>query len=389
MFDVATRIKNLPPYLFEGIDKMLNEAKDKGVDIISFGIGDPDKPTPEHIVKVMEEAIWKKENHQYPSYRGSLKYRQAVCSWYERRYNISLDPEKEVLALIGSKEGIAHFPFCFINTGDMGLFPEPSYPVYRTAITLANGKPVPFELRKENNFQPDIKELKQLITDRTKLIFLNYPHNPTGTIADPAILQEIISLAHKNNIIICYDGAYSELVFDDHKPFSILQLEGSREVAIEFNTLSKTFNMTGWRAAWAAGSEKAIEALGRFKTNIDSGIFNAIQEAGIAALNSPQEVIDKTVMVYEKRRNLLAKGLADLGWEISPNPGSFFLWTPVPDGRQCTEFSTDLFQKTGVFVSPGSGYGKTGRGFLRFSLTVDDSRIEEAMERFKNAGFAY
>ncbi|MFW5992330.1 MAG: aminotransferase class I/II-fold pyridoxal phosphate-dependent enzyme, partial [Halanaerobiaceae bacterium] len=268
----AERIKNLPPYLFAKIDRMIAEAKENGVDVISFGIGDPDQPTPDNIVKVMEEAINNAETHSYPSYEGLLEYRKAVSDWYNRRYGVKFDPDREIVSLIGSKEGIAHFPFCYINPGDIALIPDPGYPVYKTSVLLAGGKPVIMPLKEENDFLPDLEEIDSDSANRAKLMFLNYPNNPTGATADRKFFESIIEFAREYDIIVAHDAAYSEIGMDSFNPISFMKIKGAREIGIEFNSLSKPFNMTGWRIGWAIGSENLIESLGRLKTNIDSGI---------------------------------------------------------------------------------------------------------------------
>lgn len=379
----ATRIKNLPPYLFAEIDKMIAKAKKEGVDVISFGIGDPDQPTPENIITKMIEAVQDPSTHRYPSYEGLYEYRKAVSDWYKERYNVEFDPEQEVVSLIGSKEGIAHLPLCYINNGDIALIPDPGYPVYKTSVLLAGGEPIVVPLLKNNNFLPDLDVIPEDDAEEAKLLFLNYPNNPTGAVADENFYKKVIRFAKKYDIIIAHDAAYIEIGLDGYNPLSFMQIDGAKEVGIEFNSLSKPFNMTGWRIGWAVGNKDIIESLGRIKTNIDSGIFEAVQYAGIEALRNSKENIDVMNKIYTRRRDLIVGGLNEIGWDVKKNKASFYLWVKVPDGYTSTKFSRLVFEKTGVFFTPGNGYGKNGEGYIRIALTVPESRIKEALERLK------
>jgi len=385
----SDRIKNLPPYLFAEIDNMIAQAKQDGIDVISFGIGDPDLPTPENVVNKMKQAVQDPSTHSYPSYEGLFEYRQAVSNWYEERFNVSIDPKREVVSLIGSKEGLAHLPFCYINPGDFALIPDPSYPVYNTAVLLAGGKSIKMPLVKENNFLPDLNKIDKDVVQKTKLMFINYPNNPTGAVADIEFYNKVVEFAIENDIIVVHDAAYSDIGLDDYKPLSFLEAEGAKEIGIEFNSLSKTFNMTGWRIGWAVGSEDVVESLGRIKTNIDSGIFEAVQYAGIEALSGPKDNILKACSLYSRRRDLLVEGLRSLGWKINKNKASFYLWVQVPDGSKASDFSTKVFKKTGVFFTPGIGYGKEGEDYIRIALTVKEDRIKEALKRLEDSNFIY
>jgi len=383
----ADRIKNLPPYFFAEIDKMINRAKAEGVDVISFGIGDPDQPTPEHIVASMVEAVRDPSTHSYPSYEGLYSYRKAVADWYQERFAVELDPEKEVVSLIGSKEGIAHFPFCYINEGDLALIPDPGYPVYKTAVLLAGGQVEALPLKKENNFLVELDNISKESLERAKLLYINYPNNPTAAMATREFFQKVVKLASRYEIIVAHDSAYSEVYLEEEKPLSFLEIEGAREVGIEFGSLSKSFNMTGWRCGWAVGKEELIESLGRIKTNIDSGIFEAVQKAGITALTSEKTAAAEMRSLYRKRRDRLVTGLKDLGWEVSPNQASFYIWAEVPSAYQNgEEFSRKVFQETGVFFTPGIGYGQQGDKYVRLALTVSRERTEEALERLAEGG---
>ncbi len=382
----SKRVKNLPPYLFAEIDKMINKAKEDGVDVISFGIGDPDQPTPNYIVDSMIEAVKDPSNHSYPSYEGLYEYRNAVANWYNNRFSVNLDPDKEIISLIGSKEGIAHLPFCYINQGDYALVPDPGYPVYNTASLLAGGKVEKLPLNKENNFLVDLDSVDEEILKEAKLLFLNYPNNPTAATANKEFFSEMISYAKKYDFIIAHDSAYSEIYYENNKPLSFLEVEGARDVGIEFGSLSKSFNMTGWRVGWAVGNKKIINALGRIKTNIDSGIFEAIQKAAITALNENESAIENTCDIYRKRRDKIVSGFNELGWNINKNTATFYIWAEIPDNYSSgEEFSKEVFEKTGVFFTPGIGYGDEGDKYVRIALTVNESRIEEALERLKKS----
>lgn len=380
----AERIKNLPPYLFAEIDKMIAKAKKEGVDVISFGIGDPDLPTPENIVNKMIKAVQDPSTHSYPSYEGLFEYRKAVSDWYQSNYKINFDPDEEVVSLIGSKEGIAHLPFCFINPGDIALVPDPGYPVYKTATLLAGGNPVMVPLTEENNFLPDLNAIDCNTARKAKLFYINYPNNPTGAVADREFFEEIIQFAKKYDILVAHDAAYSEIGLAGYDPLSFMEIPGAKDVGIEFNSLSKPFNMTGWRIGWAVGRKDAIEALGRIKTNIDSGIFEAIQYAGIEALNNSAENIKEMNSIYTKRRDLLINGLQKLGWDVHKNKASFYIWARVPENYTSADYSKYIFEKTGIFFTPGNGYGEYGEGYVRIALTVGEEKINEALQRLKD-----
>lgn len=385
----ADRIKNLPPYLFAEIDKMISKAKEKGVDVISFGIGDPDQPTHQNIVNKMIEAVQRPSTHSYPSYQGLFEYRKAIADWYREKYQVELNPDQEVVSLIGSKEGIAHLPFCYINPGDQALIPDPGYPVYKTSILLAGGEAVTVPLLADNNFLPNLEKIDPVIAREAKLFFVNYPNNPTGAVADDEFYQELIDFARQYQIIIAHDSAYSEIGLDGYDPPSFMQYPGAKEVGIEFNSLSKPFNMTGWRIGWAVGNEDVIESLGRIKTNIDSGIFEAVQYAGIEALANSTNNIQQVRSLYTRRRDLLVEGLQQLGWTIKKNKASFYLWAQVPAGFTSADFSKQVFQQTGIFFTPGNGYGGEGEGYVRIALTVPENRIIEALQRLKESDIVF
>ncbi len=380
---LADRIRNLPPYLFAEIDRLKGEALKKGTDVIDLSIGDPDLPTPDHIVEAMREAVQKPEHHRYPSYAGMLSFRKAVSDWYKKRFKIDLKPETEVLSLIGSKEGIGHIPLAFIDPEDVVLCPSPGYPVYSISTLFAGGEPYFMPLKEENGFLPDFSSIPEDILNRANLMFLNYPNNPTSAIADVKFFEETIELAKKHNIIICHDAAYSELYYDNEKPVSFMEIEGAKDVGIECHSLSKTYNMTGWRIGFAVGNSEVIAGLGKIKTNIDSGVFQAIQEAGIVALNSDESTLDEIRRTYQERRDSLYDGLINIGLKSIKPMATFYLWTIIPDGYSSTDFTRLLLEKAGVLGTPGNGFGEPGEGYIRFALTASVKRINEAVERIR------
>jgi LL-diaminopimelate aminotransferase len=376
---LAKRIEALPPYLFATLDRRLADKRAEGVDVISLGVGDPDLPTPEHVVDAMREAVLDPSTHRYPSYVGAPEYRRAVAEWYGRRFGVELDPESEVIALIGSKEGIGHIALAFLDPGDEALIPDPGYPVYGVSTRLAGATPVPLPMPAEAGFLPDLAAAP--VSERTKTMWLNFPSNPTAAVADVPTLATAVAFARDHDLLLLHDAAYSEITFDGYVAPSVLQAPGARDVALEFGSASKFYNMTGWRIGWAAGSAEAIRALSIVKTNLDSGQFTAVQRAAIAALEGPAEHLDELRATYQRRRDLVIGTLNDLGWSLKPTLGSCYVWAPVPEGESSVAFVDRLLDRTGVFVSPGSGYGAAGEGYVRLSLTVPDDRLAEAMDR--------
>lgn len=376
---VANRIATLPPYLFAELDRKISAKRAEGVDVISLGVGDPDRPTPEHVVEAMREAVTDAANHRYPSYWGSLRFRTAVAEWYGRRFGVELDPEREVMALIGSKEGIGHAMFAFVDPGDEALIPDPGYPVYEVSTRLAGGTPVPLPMPAERGFLPDLSAAS--VGERTKTLWLNFPSNPTAAVAEEGLFAEAVAFCRRHDLALLHDAAYSEITFDGYVAPSVLQVPGAKDVALEFGSASKTYNMTGWRIGWAAGSADAIRALGIVKTNLDSGQFTAVQAAAAAALEGPQDGIDEVRATYQRRRDLVVGTLNGLGWSLKPPLGSCYVWVPVPEGETSVAFADRLLDRAGVFVAPGSGYGAAGEGYVRISLTVADDRLDEAMDR--------
>ncbi|MBI5056137.1 MAG: LL-diaminopimelate aminotransferase [Nitrospirae bacterium] len=383
--DLARRVKGLPPYLFAAIDKMKQEALKKGIDVIDLSIGDPDIPTPKNIVQRMKKAVENPAHHRYPSYEGMLSFRQAVADWYKRRFNVKLDPKTEVLSLIGSKEGIGHIPLAFINPGDFVLVPSPGYPVYPVATLFAGGKSHIMPLIEKNKYLPDLKAIPRDVLKKAKLMFINYPNNPTSAVADRNFYNNVIGFAAKNNILVCHDAAYSEVYYDGKKPMSFLQMPGAKDVGIEFHSLSKTYNMTGWRIGFAAGNANALAGLGKIKTNLDSGIFQAVQEAGIEALNTGDAVLKKIRDTYQERRDVLYNGLKNIGLKVQKPRATFYLWAKVPKGFNSSSFVAHLLENAGVLGTPGNGFGAPGEGYIRFALTVPAKRMKEAVQRIGKA----
>lgn len=381
----ATRLASVPPYLFAEIDRKKREVIARGVDVISLGIGDPDQPTPRFVIDAMHRAIENPANHQYPDYEGSLAFRQVACQFYARRFGPRFDPATEALALIGSKEGLAHIIWAYVDPGDVVLVPDPGYPVYRTHTRLAGGTPHLLPLRAENGFLPDLDAVPEEVARKAKLLFLNYPNNPTGAVATADFYQKAVNFARKYDILIVSDNAYSEMTYDGYVAPSIFAAEGAREVAVEFWSLSKPFNMTGWRIGFVVGNAAAISALGVIKTNTDSGQFTAVQEAAIAALTSPEAeaFIAEMNETYRRRRDMAVAGLRAIGLDASPMKGSFYLWVPVPAGHTSASFATLLLEQAGVVVTPGSAYGEHGEGYIRISLCVPEERLQEALERMR------
>ncbi|MBF0558622.1 MAG: LL-diaminopimelate aminotransferase [Nitrospirae bacterium] len=382
---LADRIKNLPPYLFASIDKMKQQALAKGVDLIDLSIGDPDIPTPQNIVDAMKRAVDKAEHHRYPSYEGMHIYREAVAAWYGQRFNVGLEPAGEVISLIGSKEGIGHIPLAFINPGDVVLVPSPGYPVYPVGTGFAGGEPYLMPLTEANDYLPDLGAIPEAICKRAKMMFLNYPNNPTAAVAGRDFFEAAIAFAEKHNIIICHDAAYSEIYYDGKRPMSFLEVDGAKEVGVEFHSLSKTYNMTGWRIGFVVGNRDIIAGLGKIKTNLDSGAFQAIQEAGVAALKTDDSALSWIRSTYQERRDILFDGLRKLGFELKKPEATFYVWARVPSGFDSTSFVTHLLEKTGVLGTPGVGFGAPGEGYIRFALTQSIERIEEALNRIKKA----
>jgi LL-diaminopimelate aminotransferase len=378
---LAERVRELPPYLFAELDKRVAAKRAAGADVISLGIGDPDLPTPRHVVEALQEAAEDPRTHQYPSYYGLPAFRQAIAEFYERRFGVHLDPDTEVQPLIGSKEGLAHLCLAFIDPGDEALVPDPGYPVYAIGTQLAGGRAISMPLGSSNGFVPDFGDIAP--NERTKVLWLSYPSNPTAATTELGLFEEAVRFAGRHDLLLCHDAAYSEITFDGYVAPSVLEAPRAKEVAVEFGSLSKTYNMTGWRVGYAVGNAEAIRALATIKTNVDSGIFNAVQRAAVAALNGPVQHVEMMRAIYQKRRDVVVAALGEIGVVVEPPLGSIYVWVPTPEGKSSAEFATELLEEAAVVVAPGTGYGPNGEGFVRFSLTVADERLQEAMQRIR------
>jgi LL-diaminopimelate aminotransferase len=379
----AKRINALPPYLFAEIDRRKREASARGVDLIDLGIGDPDIPTPAPIVEKLIECASKPANHRYPSSSGMPEFREAVAHWYRRRFNVPLDPGKEVVSLIGSKEGIGNMAVAFVDPGDIVLVASPCYPVYHIGTAFNGGKNYFLPLKKENQFLPDLDSIPVDVAKQAKLLWINYPNNPTAAVADRAFFQRVIDFANQNNVIVCHDAAYTEMGYDDYRPMSFLELEGAKQVGIEFHSLSKTFNMTGWRIGMAVGNADLVGGLAQAKSNLDSGIFQAVQEAGIEALKLGDKLVEPSRRIYQERRDILVDGLRAVGLECEKPRATFYVWVTAPKGMSSAEFTTKLLDEAGVVTTPGNGFGAAGEGYVRFTVCVDKERLKEVAERIR------
>ena len=382
----AGRIKTLPPYLFAAIDEMKQKALARGVDIINLGVGDPDLPTPAPIIERLKQAAADPRHHQYPSYDGMLSFRQAVTAWYKRRFGVTLNAATEALTLIGSKEGIGHLPLAFIDPGDVVLVPSPGYPVYPVSATFAGGTPHVMPLLKQNGFLPDLNAIPPDVARRAKLMFLNSPNNPTAAVAGKDFFNRVVAFAREHQVIVCHDAAYSEIYYDGRRPPSFLEAEGAMDVGVEFHSLSKTFNMTGWRIGFAVGNGDVVAGLGKVKSNLDSGAFQAIQEAGILALQSDDQLTDPLRKIYQERRDVLVPGLRKLGLETEMPQATFYVWVGVPKGYTSASFTAHLLERAGIVTTPGNGFGEPGEGYIRMTLTTSAERLAEAVERLRKAG---
>ncbi len=380
--EFADRLKELPPYLFVAIDKAKREAMAQGRDVINLGIGDPDYPTPQHIIDAMKVAIQDGNNHHYALDAGLPALRQEIALWFKNRFNVELNPDGEIYPLIGTKEGIAHLPLGVINPKDKVLLTDPAYPAYRPTIQFAGGKIVSVAMKAGNDFLPDLKKIAE--TKDIKMMVINYPNNPTAATATKEFYTELVSLAREKGFIILSDMAYSEIYFDGEKPISILEIEGAKDVAIEFHSFSKTYYMTGWRLGWACGNPTLIAALAKVKSNIDSGIFQAIQVAGIAALKSSPEITEDIRTLYQERRDYLINGLRSLGWKITPPKATYYVWAKIPKGFSTSmETSQAFLDRADIVITPGNGFGDGGEGYVRMALTIPKDRINEAVERLR------
>ena len=377
----AQRIEKLQPYLFVEISRKINEKRAAGINVITFAIGDPDLPTPPHILNRLLEASQDPANHRYPESEGLPELRRAIASWYQQRFGLTLDPDTEVLPLIGAKEGIGHMALCFIDPGDLALVPDPGYPVYSVGTMFAGGDSYYMPLLEENGWLPDLDAIPPDVAQRARVMWLNYPNNPTAAVASLDYFSRVVEFAKRYQIAVCHDAPYTEVAFDGYRPESFLQAAGAMDVAVEFHSLSKSYNMTGWRIGMAVGNARMINALMRVKSNLDSGIPQAIQYAAIEALTGPQDCIDENNRIYQRRRDRLVESLNRIGLPVIPPRASLYVWARVPEGYSSSEFATMLLDEKDIVVTPGAGYGKYGEGYIRLSLTLSDADLEEGMAR--------
>ncbi len=382
-FPPARRITDLPPYLFAELDRKVAAKRAEGADVVSFGIGDPDFPTPPHIVEALKKAVDDPSTHHYPSYSGLPELREAIAAWMLRRFDVALDPSTEILPVWGSKEGIVHLPWALIDDGDVALVADPGYPPYDTSTRLSGGEAVALPLHRESGFLPDFASVDGDVAGRSKVMFLDYPGNPTGATCDLTFFEEAVAFCRRHGILLAHDAAYSEITYDGYVAPSVLQVAAAKDAAVELHSFSKTYNMTGWRIGWICGNPEVIEALGRLKTNLDSGIFNAIQRAAIVALEGPNDFLEQQLEVFAARRDRAVDGLRDAGLDAWTPKGSFYLWVPVPDGETSTSFASRLLDDAAVVVAPGNGYGDHGEGYVRFSLTLSDAELDEGIARIR------
>jgi LL-diaminopimelate aminotransferase len=382
--ELSQRLKALPEYLFVEIDRAKREVQARGVDVVDLGIVDPDRPTPDEIICALERAATNPANHQYATNYGMIEFRQEIAAWFSKRFGVELDPTTEVLPILGSKEGIGHIPLAFVNPGDIVLVPDPGYPVYRSGTIIAGGEPYAMPLVEENGFLPSPDEIAPEIARRARLMFINYPNNPTAAVASAEFFKRVVEFAERDDVIVCHDAAYSEMTYDGYIAPSFLSVKRAKDVGIEFHSLSKTFNVTGWRIGFAVGNAEILAGLAKVKSNVDSGMFQALQEAGRAALSMDLSKFRASQMAtYQRRRDLLCDGLNAMGWRIEKPKGGLCVWARLPDGVTSSSAALDLLREVGVVVAPGIGFGKFGEGYVRISLTAPDERIAEAIKRIK------
>jgi LL-diaminopimelate aminotransferase len=382
--ELAERLNKLPPYLFVEINRKIAELRAQGKDVVNFGVGDPDLPTPSHIVERLCQAAHDPANHCYPETDGLPELRRAIREWYEGRFGVELDPAKEVLPLIGSKEGIGHIALCFIDPGDLALIPDPGYPPYSLGTILAGGEPYFMPLREESDFLPDFETIPDEVADKAKLMWLNYPNNPTGAIADLEFFDKAVHFAQQRGLAVCHDAPYTEVAFDGYRPPSFMQIPGARKIGVEFHSLSKTYNMTGWRIGMVVGNPDMVNALFRVKSNLDSGVPQAIQYAAVEGLRGSQENIIERNAIFRRRRDRLVKVLGDIGLKSRIPKATFYVWAEIPQGYTSMDFTKTLLDELAIAVTPGTGYGKGGEGYIRFSLTIPDDRLQEGVKRLSS-----
>jgi LL-diaminopimelate aminotransferase len=381
--EISNRLKAIPPYVFAELDKKRAVVAARGVDVINLGIGDPDQPTPAHVVKAMKDALDNPANHRYPPFGGTKEYREAAAAWCNKRFGIDVSADGETTSLIGSKEGIHNVIAAFVDPGDISLIPDPAYPVYKSSTLLAGGTPHTMPLLEKNGFLADLDAIPEDVAKKAKIMFLNYPNNPTAGVCDLAYLEKAVAFARKHDILFVHDLAYSEMAYDGYRPHSVLEVPGAKDIAIELHSLSKAHNMTGWRIGFAIGNSYAIKALAQLKSNIDTDVFRAVQMAAIAAFNGPTDDIERCNAVYKERRDVAVAGFRKLGWKVDPIKATFYMWLPVPTGMTSAEFCTMMLEEAGVVVPPGTAYGACGEGYFRLSLCTSKERLQEAFERME------
>ena len=388
--DGAVRLNDIPVYLFDDLDAQKAVEEAKGVDVIDLSVGDPDRPTPDYIIDAMKRAVDAPENHHYPSFKGMPEFRRAVAHWYNKQFNVDLNPDTEVLSSIGSKGGVAALPMALVNPGEVVLLPNPCYTAYIPGILMAGGEVHYMPLLPDNDYLPDLDAIPAAIRERAKLMLLNYPGNPTAALAPLSFFEKVVEFANENNCVICHDAPYCCAVFDGQRQPSFLEAPGAKDVGVEFNSLSKVFNMSGWRIAYAVGNSDVIAMLGKVKSNVDMGIFQPIQLAGVAALTGSMDFTNEMTNVYQRRRDVLVDGLNQLGWNVAKNPATFFIWIPVPEkGISSIDFAAKVLKEAGVLITPGRGFGEYGEGFIRIAITVEEDVLQTVVERIKKAGLVY
>lgn len=387
--EISNRLKNIPPYVFAELDKKRQAAVARGVDVINLGIGDPDQPTPKHVVDAMQQALNNPLNHRYPPFGGTKEYKESIAKWFGQRFGSEFNPDNEITSLIGSKEGIHNIIHAFVDPGDVALIPDPAYPVYKSSTVLAGGTPYAMPLLPENQFLADLEAIPEDIARKAKIMFLNYPNNPTGAVCDLAYLQKAVDFARKYDILFVHDLAYSEMTFDGYRAHSVFEVPNAKDVAVELHSLSKTFNMTGWRIGFAIGNSYAVKALAQLKSNIDTDVFRAVQVAAIAAFEGPRTDIERCNAIYQERRDIAVEAFRKLGWSLNPIKATFYMWLPVPTGMSAADFSTLMLEAAGIVVPPGTAYGACGEGFFRMSLCTDKARLAEAFGRMEKHSITF
>ena len=385
----AERLDALPPYVFARLDELKARAREQGLDLIDLGMGNPDGSAPQPVIEAAIAALQNPDNHGYPPFEGTASFRQAITTWYQRCYGVELNPDSEALPLIGSKEGLGHLALAYVNPGDVVLVPTPSYPAHFRGPLIAGAKIQPIHLTAEQNWLIDLSTIPEDVARQAKILYFNYPNNPTTATAPREFYEEVVKFARHYEILLVHDLCYAELAFDGYQPTSLLEIPGAKEIGVEFHTLSKTYNMAGWRVGFVVGNSDVIQGLRTLKTNLDYGIFSAIQKAAETALQLPDEYIKEVQHRYRTRRDFLIKGLGELGWDIPVSQATMYLWIKTPVGQGSTEFALDVLQQTGVVITPGNAFGEAGEGYVRISMIADCDRLGEVLRRFKQAGISY